>query len=318
MKFKLDFDDLEELQKLLGEVAESVEEFEETFSNIIDEVMDNSSGKALEKITEISEDLLPTLKEVAVGYQDQADIAKDYIEGIRNINEDKSGVYELDTSEAKGYIKDVTNQLEKVEELNKESVSLNIFENSYENKIREYNSVESCINLETDYENDEDTKALIRSKRIEINNYISNYNNNQMQLESAQDVLISLNSALIDYIDDLAGYKDLLEDLTDFEETFNPGFWDKHGQQIKTIITIVGLFAGSPLAVILAGLELAIAIGEGEGIAGAALGLIPGEKVLGAAGDVLKRADGKVAEVGKKALNKADELTPGCFKCMMG
>lgn len=39
MEFKLDFADLETLEKLLREVSEDVEEFETAFSNIIYEIL---------------------------------------------------------------------------------------------------------------------------------------------------------------------------------------------------------------------------------------------------------------------------------------
>lgn len=258
MKFKLDFDDLEELQKLLGEVAESVEEFEDAFSNIIDEVMENSSGKALEKIIEISEELLPTLKDVAIGYQDQADIAKDYIEGIRDINEDKGGIYKLDTSEAKGCIKDITNHVEDIEYLDTDTPGLVYFTASYNNQVKSFYEIDGSLNLDEEYEDDEKTKALIRSKRLEINNYIANYNHNQTQLENAQDIMTELNKTMSSYIEDLADYKDVLEDLKDFEEAFNPGFWDKHGQTIKVIgtiatVVVVGAFLWEAGVVAIAG-----------------------------------------------------------------
>lgn len=248
MEFKLDFDELESLEKLLREVAESVEEFETAFSNIIQEIGEQASAESIAEIISISDEIVPSINELSKGYEEQADIAKDYTEGLRDINADKTGVYELDTSEAKGYIKDVTNQLEDTEHLDTDTPGLVFFTSSYDNKVKEYNNVEATINLEEDYD-DEETKSLIRSKRVEINSYISNYNYNQTQLENAQDILKSLNTTMADYIDDLADYKEILDDLKDFENTFNPGFWDKHGKKVKLVgnIVVAGLLVLTPI-----------------------------------------------------------------------
>lgn len=233
MEFKLNFSDLEELQKLLNEVSESIYEFEEAFSNIIDEITENSDGEAIGKIDAISYETMNDIKLLAGGYLEQSNIATQYIDGIREINEDKTGVFELDTSEAKGYIQDVNNQLDKIESLSSETPSTTIFTSSYDSKVNEYNNVEATINLEKDYEDDEATKSLIRSKRVEINNYISNYNTNQVQLTDAQDLLTTLNTSMSTYIEELADYKEIIENLKDFEAEFNPGYWDKHPMQAK-------------------------------------------------------------------------------------
>lgn len=159
MEFKLDFDDLEQLEKLLREVADSVDEFATSFQSIISEVGDEANGEAIDEIISISEEIGPSIESLRDTYEQQADIAKDYIAGIRDVNEDKNGIYELDTSEAKGYINDATNELENLEYLDTDTPSLVFFTSKYENNIKEYNNVEATINLEDDYEDDEDTKA---------------------------------------------------------------------------------------------------------------------------------------------------------------
>lgn len=316
MQFKLDFDDLETLEKLLREVSDSVQEFETAFSNIIEEISDEASAETMNKIKTMADEMVPEINKIAEGYNTQADIAKKYIDGIRDINEDKTGVYELDTGEVSGYIKNTTKQLNKTENLNKETNALSDFTSSYDSKVSEYNNVEASIDLEEDYKDDEDTKALIRAKRVEIENHITNYNSNQSQLESAQTTLSNLHSTMVDYIDDLSGYKDILEDIKDFEESFNPGFWDKHGGQVMTAISIVGLVVAEPFAVIFDGIELAVAVGQSGSVAGAVMTLIPGDKILGKAGNFLKKTDEEVAKAGKQIFKESDELEPGQFVCM--
>lgn len=238
VEFILDFADLETLEKLLREVAEDVEEFETAFSNIIDEIGSEASAATIGEIIRISEDIVPEINKLAAGYEEQADIAKNYIEGIRDINEDTFGIYELDTDEANGYIKDITNELENIEGMSKEGASLDAFQTRYKNNIRKYYDVEASINLEVDYEDDEETKALIRSRRTSIDDSIANYKNNLVQLDEAKSILDKLNDTMLDYIDDLAEYKEILEDLIDFEETFNPGYWDKHPINAKIVNSV--------------------------------------------------------------------------------
>lgn len=315
MEFKLDFDDLEQLEKLLREVADSVDEFATSFQSIISEVGDEANGEAINEIISISEEIGPSIESLRDTYEQQADIAKDYIAGIRDVNEDKNGIYELDTSEAKGYINDATNELENLEYLDTDTPSLVFFTSKYENNIKEYNNVEATINLEDDYEDDEDTKALIRAKRIEIDNSIFNYNNNQAQLTSAQDLLTTLNTTMSSYIEDLADYKDILEDLKDFEDTFNPGFWDKHG---KTIINVAdfAIHTGLSLAGMIPGIgwvadsvNAALYFVEGNKVAalGSALAVVPGLK---AASTINKgRNELKVAEEGIENATKIRKAT---------
>lgn len=106
MKFKLDIDELEALEKLLREVSDSVDEFETAFTNIIDELADETSADVITQVIKISRETLPEVNKLAAGFEAQADIAKDYLEGVREINEETASGYELDTSETKGYIKD--------------------------------------------------------------------------------------------------------------------------------------------------------------------------------------------------------------------
>lgn len=117
--------------------------------------------------------------------------------------------------------------------MNKDSASLSLFISNFDKKITKYNNVDASINLDTDYEDDEETKTLIRAKRSEINDYINNYNNNKTQLENAKTTLTELNTSLADYIEDLSAYKEILEDLEDFEDTFDPGYFDKNPRVAK-------------------------------------------------------------------------------------
>jgi Mg2+ and Co2+ transporter CorA len=76
--------------------------------------------------------------------------------------------------------------------------------------------------------------------------YKNDASNNELVIE---DLVRSINKKyddLVYYGNEINKYIDSIEDLEHFEGEFNPGFWNKYGNEIMNTITIIGIFATSP------------------------------------------------------------------------
>lgn len=313
MKFKLNFEELESLGELIDETSGNMEDFEDSFSKLMEYVKSESSSTAMEKLESLSDEAIPQLKEIIKMLDDQKKIVYKYVDGHRDINEDTSTFYRLDSDAASKRFNKTINVAEEANGIDKLSRDMDHFIDKYEKKMRDYYDVDDYINLDEEYEDKEDVKYYIMRRRNEIDQQIANFKyNRDRALDNVEVELRRFANSMENHSEIFHDFKKIVDDIVDFEETFNPGFWDKHGGQIKTILTIASMFAGTPLSFVVAGLELAVAIGEGQGIVGAALDFIPGEKILGAVGDAAKAFDGKV---GKSIFGEVDELSTGCFKC---
>ncbi len=190
MEIKYRPDTVDEILEEICALEECVGDMKANLKTIKDTITSSSSGKTISKIEKLMEKKIDEFTEVEEDIGNFYEYISNYIEGLKEIDEVSilSKDYYIDTKEVIDYIKDIIKILDN-NEYNKLSRN---FENSLEafyTKRIEYNNVECSINIEADYENDEEAKQYIRKRQSKIDEQIREQFHNDGVLDEIKKLL---------------------------------------------------------------------------------------------------------------------------------
>ncbi len=190
MEIKYRPDTVDEILEEICALEECVGDMKANLKTIKDTITSSSSGKTISKIEKLMEKKIDEFTEVEEDIGNFYEYISNYIEGLKEIDEVSilSKDYYIDTKEVIDYIKDIIKILDN-NEYNKLSRN---FENSLEGfytKRIEYNNVECSINIEADYENDEEAKQYIRKRQSKIDEQIREQFHNDGVLDEIKKLL---------------------------------------------------------------------------------------------------------------------------------
>ncbi len=190
MEIKYRPDTVDEILEEICALEECVGDMKANLKIIKDTITSSSSGKTISKIEQLMEKKIDEFTEVEEDIGNFYEYISNYIEGLKEIDEVSilSKDYYIDTKEVIDYIKDIIKILDN-NEYNKLSRN---FENSLEGfytKRIEYNNVECSINIEADYENDEEAKQYIRKRQSKIDEQIREQFHNDGVLDEIKKLL---------------------------------------------------------------------------------------------------------------------------------
>lgn len=197
--WKIDIDEVEDTIVDLKDALELLDEFKNKYRNLVTAIVEENSGMFIDSIDINAKEEIDLIEEVVKSGSTIVEGSEKYLEKIEEINPwTGSGIYEVDENQVRNAIKDTKALFEQELEGNTRHIERDMDE--MDRNITKFNHVDSTINEEREYEDDESTISHIRNRRSEIEKDIRDYKSNVDLLEEANDVLKVLEETLDDLI----------------------------------------------------------------------------------------------------------------------
>ncbi len=195
MKFKLDFLDIEDFIKVTDELVEAIEDIQSQIADTVEVIKESNEGKIIEAFEKINDEKVEELDKLKDKIEEFNEDVQHYYDEFQEIDEEEiQGEYEIDT--------DVENNFKHIErilkdvEYSKDDRHLENEMDNYDKKMREYHEVDSIINLQEEYPDDENTQDYIINQRDKIEEQMSYYRHNREIYDEAEYLLKKLEREL--------------------------------------------------------------------------------------------------------------------------
>lgn len=242
MKFKLNLENLNEVDEVVREISNNLQEFEAKFAAAILILEGAIEEENLQELTSQKLRVLSNLRYLNTRYNEIDSIINKYLQGLQQINPSivSSKEYDLDTSEIGDQISKIIKLFHRHCDLMK-SWKMNDEIEEYETKISRFSNVDGSIKINEEYLNNIEKREFISARRIEIGKQIEEYRRRYESYLRTREKLIALEHKFKNWSGELERLHVKLEELKSFENEFDFDFWSDYGDVIKSGLLAVDI-----------------------------------------------------------------------------
>lgn len=190
--FKINFDHIEGFIRESQLLEAAIDEIVSKIATSTNEITESNNGKLIVKFAEISDEQIQELNKLKATIENLQQVILNYTSEFRSIDLEKRPYnrYELDLN-TKPYLETLSNYIQNINYQQHDNKLENEID-EYQRKVREFRYVDSSINVEIDYPNNEDMKYYIRQKQNEIEEQIAAFQYNYAVYEEVEFAIRSI------------------------------------------------------------------------------------------------------------------------------
>lgn len=190
--FKINFDHIEGFIRESQLLEAAIDEIVSKIATSTNEITESNNGKLIVKFAEISDEQIQELNKLKATIENLQQVILNYTSEFRSIDLEKRPYnrYELDLN-TKPYLETLSNYIQNINYQQHDNKLENEID-EYQRKVREFRYVDSSINVEIDYPNNEYMKYYIRQKQNEIEEQIAAFQYNYAVYEEVEFAIRSI------------------------------------------------------------------------------------------------------------------------------